>query len=126
MVRLRLVKQVDELLFASLEVFRLLIVAHRIFFLLTFFMGVIYLFKEPSTLAAVFHLSVALYFYVCMYELKEWPFPRWVYILLIVLLVGCGLYYFLDQEQANLINGIACFIFTLMTWSSLRSISNKE
>lgn len=89
-------------------------------------MGVTYLIKEPSTLAAVFHLSVALYFYVYLYELKEWPFPRWVYILLIVLLVGCGLYYFLDQEQANLINGVACFIFTLMTWSSLRSISNKE
>ena len=88
-------------------------------------MGVTFLFTQPSTVKGVFHLSVALYFYVCMYESKGAPFSRWVYILLIVLLMACGLYYFLHEEQADLINGIISFILTLLTWGSMRQISDE-
>lgn len=78
--------------------------------------GTYYLFFEPNSLLAIYYLLIGLYFFVQFFELRGTPFSRWVYLLLLVLLVANGILNFIIPGR--IFSGILCLLFALFTFRS--------
>lgn len=100
-----------------------MLILYMIIMLFFFGYGIYHLFFEPIPLLAVYYLLIGLYFFVQFFELRGTPFSRWVYLLLLVLLIANGILNLMIPSR--IFSGILCLLFALFTFRSFMQLRNS-
>lgn len=84
--------------------------------------GLYFLFIDPTPALGVHFLLLTLYFLVTFYETRGQPFGKFVYYLLVSLLVADGIYFLFFFSSKYLLSGIISLFFAFSAWISIKRI----
>ena len=98
-----------------------MLIFYRILIILTLVWGTLYLAAEPAY--SVHLYLIALYLFVTYFELSGNPFHRWVYHLLILLLLANAGMQFFFMGEPNVLSGFVSLFFAFFAWQAVRRLS---
>ncbi|MCS1352045.1 hypothetical protein [Mechercharimyces sp. CAU 1602] len=88
--------------------------------------GISYLTVNPQPMFAVHYFSIALYFFVLIFEFIGKPFSRPIYLLLTAVLMGNALIQFFYADESNYLMGIISLFFAFFSLQAQRRLRKSD